>query len=117
MVSDSSLHQELASIESVSRQKSNGRRQLSVAGVLAYTAVWALIISLFREAIKLKEGTHTLAEAQLSDMLMLIITGLLFVAIGVVSAVRQLFVWPIRQLKLFLDVSSVLVIVFFHLQQ
>lgn len=49
---------------------------------MAYTTLWALVICLFRFAVKLKEGTHTLAAAQLSQVLMLIVTGLLFVAIG-----------------------------------
>jgi hypothetical protein len=70
----------LASIEIVSRQ-------FSVAGMIVYTALWALIISLFRFAIKLKQGTHTITEARLSDALMLTATGLIFVAIGLPIAI------------------------------
>lgn len=79
--------QEQASMESVSGQKSNGGRQISVAGVLAYTALWAMIICLFREAIKLQQGIHTIAQARLSGILMMIVTGLLFVAIGLPIAI------------------------------
>ena len=48
---------------------------------MAYTVLWALIIGLFRQAVKLQQGTHTITEAQLSHVLLLIVTGLLFVAI------------------------------------
>ncbi len=79
--------QEQARMDSVSRQKENGGRQISVAGVLAYTALWALIICLFREAVKLQQGIYSIAEARLFDILMLIVTGLLFVAIGLPIAI------------------------------
>lgn len=79
--------QEQASTESVSRQKSDGGRQISLAGVLAYTALWALIICMFQGAVKLRQGVHTIVEARLSDILMLIVAGLLFVAIGLPIAV------------------------------
>ena len=49
---------------------------------MAYTALWALIIGFFRHAVKLQQGTHTINQALLSNTLMLIVTGLLFVAIG-----------------------------------
>ena len=49
---------------------------------MAYTALWALGICLLRQAINLQQGTHTIAEAQLSNILVLIVTGMLFVAIG-----------------------------------
>jgi len=65
----------------VSIQKPSGGRQISVAGVMAYTALWALIVGLFCQAVKLQQGTHTITEAQLSNTLLLIVTGLLFVAI------------------------------------
>ena len=68
-------------------QKSYRGRQISLAGVLAYTALWALIICLFREAVKLQQGVHTIAQARLSDILMLIVAGLLFVAIGLPIAI------------------------------
>jgi hypothetical protein len=79
--------QEQASTEIASRQKSNRGRQISVAGVLAYTALWALSISLFREAVRLQQGVHSIAQARLSNILMLIVTGLLFVAIGLPIAI------------------------------
>lgn len=66
----------------MSNQKSKGVRQISVAGMMAYTILWALIIGLFRQAVNLQQGTHTITEARLSNALMLIVTGLLFVAIG-----------------------------------
>jgi hypothetical protein len=66
----------------VIRQQPNGGRQISIAGVMAYAALWALVISLFRQAVKLQQGTYTIVEGRLSDTLMLIATGLLFVAIG-----------------------------------
>lgn len=71
----------------MSTQKSQGDRQFSVAGMMAYTVLWALVIFLFRFAIKLKQGTHTITEARLSDALMLVVTGLLFVAIGLPIAI------------------------------
>lgn len=49
---------------------------------MAYTALWALIIGVFRYAVKLQQGTYTINQALLSNTLMLIGTGLLFVAIG-----------------------------------
>ncbi|TWU01378.1 hypothetical protein Pla100_11050 [Neorhodopirellula pilleata] len=74
-------------MESESRQKSNDGRQISVAGMLAYTALWALIICLSREAVNLQQGIHSIAQARLSEILMLIVTGLLFVAIGLPIAI------------------------------
>lgn len=74
-------------MNTVSRQKENGGRQISVAGVLAYTSLWALIICLFREAVKLQQGIYSIAEARLFDILMLIVTGLLFVAFGLPIAI------------------------------
>ncbi len=71
----------------MSKQKANDERQITVAGVMAYTALWALIISLFRLALKLPQGTHTITEARLSDTLMLIVAGLVFVAIGLPVAI------------------------------
>ncbi len=79
--------QEQASTESVSRQKADGGRQISLSGVLAYTALWALIICVFQGAVKLQQGVHTIAEARFSDILMLIAAGLLFVAIGLPIAI------------------------------
>jgi hypothetical protein len=66
----------------VSIQKPSGGRQISVAGVMAYTALWALIVGLSRQAVKLQQGTHTITESQLSNTLLLIVSGLLFVAIA-----------------------------------
>ncbi len=66
----------------MSIQKPIGGRQISVAGVMAYTALWALIVGLFRQAVKLQQGTHTITESQFSSTLLLIVTGLLFVAIA-----------------------------------
>lgn len=48
---------------------------------MAYTALWALIVGIFRQAVKLQQGTHTITATQLSNTLLLIVTGLLFVAI------------------------------------
>ena len=74
--------------ERVSRQKADGGRQISLAGVLAYTALWALIICVFQGALKLTQGArHTIAEAQFSEILMMIVAGLLFVAIGLPIAI------------------------------
>ena len=69
-------------INSVSRQKPIGRRQIAISGLMVYTALWALIIGLFRQAVKLQQGTYTITQARLSDILMLIVSGLLFVAIA-----------------------------------
>jgi len=74
--------QEQTGAESVSQQKSAGGRQISLAGVLTYTALWALILCMLQGAVKLRQGVHTIVEARLSDVLMLTVTGLLFVAIG-----------------------------------
>lgn len=71
----------------MSRQESHGGRQFSIGAAMAYTALWALIISLFRFVTTLKQGTHTITEARLSDALLLTVTGLLFVAIGVPIAI------------------------------
>ncbi|MCA9130284.1 MAG: hypothetical protein KDB22_24520 [Planctomycetales bacterium] len=71
----------------MSLQKAAGGRQLSLAGVLAYTALWALIICVFQGAVKLQQGVHTVAEARFSDILMLIVAGLLFIAIGLPIAI------------------------------
>ena len=79
--------QEQTSTESVRLQKSGGGRQISLAGVLAYTALWALIICVFQGAVKLQQGVHSIAEARFSDILMLIVAGLLFVAIGLPIAI------------------------------
>lgn len=62
---------------------SNGRRQITVAGMMAYTSLWALVICLFHQAAKLQAGIHTIYEDRLSQILMLIATGILFVAIGI----------------------------------
>ena len=69
------------------RQKAVGGRRVTLAGVLAYTALWALIICIFQGVAKLQQGVHTIAEAQLSDTLMLIAIGLLFVALGILLAI------------------------------
>ena len=74
--------QDPASEQRVSRPTANGRRQMTVAGVMAYTALWGLCFGLFHLAAKLTQGVHTIAANRLSSMLMLIATGLLFVAIG-----------------------------------
>jgi hypothetical protein len=76
-----------ASIEIVSSQEPHGGKQFSVAGMIAYTVLWALIISLFRFAIRLEQGTYTITDARLSDALTLTATGLLFVAIGLPIAI------------------------------
>lgn len=55
---------------------------MSLTAVLVYTALWALILCMFQGAVKLRQGVHTAVEAGLSDILMLIVAGLLFVAIG-----------------------------------
>ena len=55
---------------------------MTVAGVMAYTALWGLCFGLFRLAANLTQGVHTIAANQLSSMLMMVATGLLFVAIG-----------------------------------
>lgn len=49
---------------------------------MGYTILWAAIIGLFRQAVNLQQGTHTITEARLFDVLVMIVTGLLFVAIG-----------------------------------
>lgn len=79
--------QEQEGTERVSRQKADGGRQISLAGVLAYTALWALIICVFQGALGLTQGAHTIAEAQFSEILMMIVAGLLFVAIGLPIAI------------------------------
>ena len=71
----------------MSSQQPSGGKQISVAGVLAYTTLWALVIGLFRQVAKLQEGTYSIAEARLADVLMLVATGLLFVAIGLPVAI------------------------------
>ena len=58
------------------------RRQVSVAGLIGYATLWAVIISLFRQAAKLQQGTYTIAESRLSDFMLLVSAGLLCVAIG-----------------------------------
>lgn len=55
--------------------------------MLAYAALWAAIPCLFREIAKLQEGTHSIAAARLSEILTLVLTGLLFVAIGLPIAI------------------------------
>ncbi|MFN3189294.1 MAG: hypothetical protein ACE361_02135 [Aureliella sp.] len=60
----------------------NGKRQITVAGVLMYSALWALIVFLFQCVAGLQQDTYTITEARLSEVLMFIATGLLFVAIG-----------------------------------
>lgn len=62
-------------------------RQISILGMMAYAALWALVIFLFRQAAKLQQGTHTIAEARWSDLLILTATGLIFVAIGLPIAI------------------------------
>ena len=74
--------QDSVSEHRVNSQTANGRRQMTVAGVMAYTALWGLCFGLFRLAANLTQGVHTIAANQLSSMLMMVATGLLFVAIG-----------------------------------
>ena len=69
------------------RQKAVGGRRVTLASVLAYTALWAWIICIFQGVAKLQQGVHTIAEAQLSDDLMLIAIALLFVALGIPLAI------------------------------
>ncbi len=47
---------------------------------MSYKALWALIVGLHRQAVKLQQGIHTITESKLSNTLLLMITGLLFVA-------------------------------------
>lgn len=74
--------QDLARPLRMSGELGNGRRQITVTGLMAYTVLWGLVLGLFRLAISLVQGVHTIAENQLSQLLILIATGLLFVAIG-----------------------------------
>lgn len=73
---------ERASSKSVSSPESNSGKQFSVIGVMAYLAMWAMSLSVYRHHYVMQQGTHSLAQAQFSQVLVLIATGLLFVAIG-----------------------------------
>ncbi len=63
-------------------QLPKGGQQVTVAGLMGYAALWAVVICLFRQAAQLQQGTYTIAESRLSDILMLLSGGLLCVAIG-----------------------------------
>ena len=55
--------------------------------MLAYTALWALTICIFQGAAKLPQGVHTIAEGQITNVLMLIAIGLSYAAIGIPLAI------------------------------
>jgi hypothetical protein len=74
-------------INSVNSERSNGGRQITVAGIMAYTTLWALIIGLFRLVAKLQQGPRTVVEAKLSDTLLMVVIGMFFVAIGLPIAI------------------------------
>lgn len=57
-------------------------RQISVASLMAYAGLWAVILGIFRLIINLHQGVYTIAEAQLTDVLMLFAAGLTFAAIA-----------------------------------
>lgn len=70
----------------MSKQKVNSGRQITVGGLLVYTTIWALIFGLYGQAAKLTEGVHTLAQFELANILGMLATGLVFVAIGLAIA-------------------------------
>lgn len=47
---------------------------------MSYKVLWALIVGLHRQAVKLQQSIHTITESKLSNTLLLMIAGLLFVA-------------------------------------
>ncbi|MEM8736488.1 MAG: hypothetical protein AAGG44_19820 [Planctomycetota bacterium] len=65
-----------------SKRELSAGRQISLVGIVGYSTLWAVMIALFKAAVNLQQGTHTIGEARLSQIMMLAATGLLFVAIG-----------------------------------
>lgn len=64
------------------RQRPRSGQQISVAVLMSYATLWAVVIFLFRQAARLQEGTYTITEARLSDLLMLAAAGLFCAAIA-----------------------------------